>query len=122
MARHNELGKWGEDIAVAKLVREGYAIVEKNWRLHHYEIDIIASKDSKIIFIEVKTRSDDSVDPLEAVDRRKINHMVSSANVYIQNTGTRLEPQFDIIGVSGTPENYTITHIEDAFLPPLKSY
>lgn len=122
MARHNELGNWGENIACEKLIREGYAIVERNWRLHHFEIDIIASKGARIAFVEVKTREKGSGDPLDAVDRRKIQRMVASANAYIQNSGTHLEPQFDIIGITGSPGDYELEHIEDAFLPPLKTY
>lgn len=122
MAKHNDVGKWGEDIACAKLIKEGYAIVERNWTLHHYEIDIIASKGARIVFVEVKTRTDCAQDPFEAIDQRKIMRLVRAANVYIQQFNTKLEPQFDIIGISGTPEKYEIEHIEDAFLPPLKTY
>ena len=122
MAKHNELGKWGEEIACEKLIRAGYAIVERNWRMHHYEIDIIASKGDRIIFVEVKTRSNIDADPIEAINNRKIQHMISSANVYLRYFNNHLDPQFDIIGINGTPDNYTIEHIEDAFLPPLKSY
>ena len=56
MARHNDIGKWGENIACDILVGKGYAIIERNWRLNHLEIDIIASKGSRIVFAEVKTR------------------------------------------------------------------
>ena len=122
MAIHNSIGKWGEDIACEKLIKEGYAIMERNWRLGHYEVDIIASKGDRIIFVEVKTRSNPDADPVEAVDRRKRMHMVSSANAYINHTQTRLEPQFDIIGITATPTECIIEHIEDAFVPPLKTY
>lgn len=122
MAEHNDTGKWGEELACAKLIREGYAIVERNWRMHNYEIDIIASRGPRIVFVEVKTRTDQLFDPLDAIDQKKIRHMVASANVYIQNSGTRLEPQFDVMGISGTPDNYKLEHIEDAFFPPLRTY
>ena len=122
MAKHNTVGKWGEDVACEKLIKDGYAIIERNWRLHHYEIDIIASKGTRIAFVEVKTRTNPKEDPIEAVDQRKMRHMVVSANVYITNSKTQLEPQFDIIGISGTPNDYTIEHLEDAFFPPLKVY
>lgn len=122
MAQHNEVGKWGEDLACQKLIREGYAIVERNWRMHHYEIDIIASKDSRIVFVEVKTRTNVDDNPFEAVDRKKIRRMAASANVYISHTSCRLDPQFDLIGICGTPDNYRLEHIEDAVIPPLKTY
>lgn len=124
MARHNELGKWGENVAKEFLVRKGYAIVESNWRMHNYEIDIIAMKDNRIIFVEVKTRANSGDDPFDAVDKRKMQHLVSSANVYMEerSIAINLEPQFDIIGIVGNHDNYELEHIDDAFLPQLKTY
>ena len=122
MARHNEVGSWGENLACDKLVAEGYAIVERNWRLGHFEVDIIAMKGNRIIFAEVKTRSNSDIDPLDSIDKRKIFRMATSANAYIRFSKCNHEPQFDIFAISGTPENYHIEHIADAFFPPLKSY
>lgn len=122
MSKHNDVGKWGEDIACEKLIKAGYAIVERNWRMHHYEIDIIASRGSRIIFVEVKTRTNKDEDPLDAIDKNKIRRMAVAANVYMRFANHNLEPQFDIIGITGTPDDYNIEHIEDAFFPPLKTY
>ena len=122
MAEHNELGKWGEDLACEKLVSEGYAIIERNWRMGHYEVDIIAMKDNRIIFAEVKTRADGYCDPMEAIDRKKIAHMVASADVYMRSHDFPHEAQFDVFGIVGSPEDYKMEHIADAFFPPLKSY
>lgn len=122
MAKHNEVGKWGEDLACEKLIREGYAIVKRNWRMHRYEIDIIASKGSRIIFVEVKTRTNRESDPFDAINKAKMQHMIRSASVYLRYFETHLDPQFDIIGITGTPDNYQLEHIEDAFIPPLKTY
>lgn len=122
MARHNDVGKWGETVACEKLIREGYAIVARNWRMGHLEVDIIAARGSRIVFAEVKTRAELNSDPLEAVDKRKIAHLARAADVYIRSTNCRLEPQFDLFGISGTPDNYKMEHIADAFLPPLQSY
>ena len=122
MAEHNELGKWGEDLACEKLVSEGYAIMERNWRMGHYEVDIIAMKDNRIIFAEVKTRADGYCDPMEAIDRKKIAHMVASADVYMRSHDFPHEAQFDVFGIVGSPEDYKMEHIAVAFFPPLKSY
>jgi len=56
MARHNEFGKWGEDIAVNYLLEHGFKILERNWRHSHKEIDIIAQREGILYFVEVKTR------------------------------------------------------------------
>lgn len=122
MAKHNKVGKWGEDIACEKLISEGYAIVERQWRLHHYEIDIIAMKGNRIVFVEVKTRTSDHNDPLDAITPKKISRMAVMANAYMQQHETSLEPQFDIIGITGNPDDFSIEHIKDAFFPPLKTY
>lgn len=122
MAKHNITGKWGEDIACETLISKGYAITERNLRIGNYEIDIIAMKGNRIIFIEVKTRTDSYVDPLEAIDNKKITRMSRAADAYIRNSGLRHEAQFDIVIVIGTPEQYRVEHIPDAFMPPLKNY
>lgn len=122
MAKHNETGKWGEDVAAAYLVTQGYAIAERNWREHHLEIDIIAYKANRIIFIEVKTRSDNEDDPIAAVDRRKAMRLIRAAQIYINTRNINHEIQFDIIGINGTKDNFTIEHIADAFETPLRTY
>lgn len=122
MARHNETGRWGEDIAAEYLAANGYAIADRNWRCGHYEIDIIAYKGSRIIFVEVKTRSDNDEDPLEAVDKDKTSRLIRAAVVYINTYEIDHEIQFDLIAINGTSSDYTIEHIPDAFIPPLKTY
>lgn len=56
------------------------------------------------------------------VDRRKQLAMVRAATAYVEAFDLPHELQFDIVGVSGTPGNFTIEHIEDAFAPPLTTY
>ena len=122
MARHNELGAWGEKVAREYLLTQGYAIGGENTRIGNYEIDFIAMKEDRIVFVEVKTRSTDYVDPLEAVDSRKRARLVRAADEYIRSMNIPLEPQFDILTVVGSPEKYEIEHFPDAFFPPLRSY
>lgn len=122
MALHNRIGAWGEKVAVDHLVSKGYAITETNWRMNHLEIDIIAMHGDRIVFVEVKSRSNVDDDPIMAVDRTKMRNMARAANCYVQARDIPHEIQFDIIGISGTPDNYRIEHLADAFLPPLKTY
>ncbi len=110
MAGHNELGRWGEVIARELLLTQGYAICGENIRISGVEIDFIATKDDVICFVEVKTRSTDFVDPVEAIDRRKRSRLVKAA-----------DSRFDIVIIIGSPESYTIEHIPDAFLPSLNN-
>lgn len=122
MAQAHALGRWGEQTVADHLVAEGYAIVERNWRMNHLEVDIIATRGDEIAFVEVKTRRDDGYNPLDAIDRRKISHMVSAANAYLRTTRVPLRPRFDVAAVIGEPHDYRLEYIADAFLPPLRTY
>lgn len=121
MAKHNDTGKWGEDLARDHLIAQGYAIVDTNARIGHYELDIVAMKDDKIIFVEVKTRTDNISDPLDAIDQKKIRQLCRAADAYIRNKGFPHEVQFDVITIVGLPDSpdLKLTHYPDAFLPPL---
>jgi putative endonuclease len=57
MAAHNELGKKGEQYAVDYLISKGYTILERNYRFDKAEVDILASKETILAVVEVKTRS-----------------------------------------------------------------
>ena len=119
MALHNTTGAWGEELACEKLITLGYAICERNKRIGHYELDIVAMKDNRIVFVEVKTRTNPNSDPLEAIDSKKIARMTRAANAYVIAYDIPHEVQFDIIAINGTPDNYTLEHIPDAFTAPL---
>lgn len=122
MAHHNEIGSWGEDVVAKTLVAEGCAIADTNWHSGKYELDIVAIKGQRIRFIEVKTRTSDQFDPLEAVDRRKLIRMLHAANAYMEMKPSHYEPQFDIFTVTGTANNFTIERWEDIIMPNLRTY
>lgn len=121
MAAPNLLGKWGERIAREYLLAQGYAIAAVNTRIGNVEIDFIATRDNRVCFVEVKTRSTDFVDPVSTIDTRKRARMVRAADTYMRTLALPLEPQFDLIFIIGTPASYTIEHIPDAFYPPLST-
>ena len=56
MAAHNDLGRKGEEKAVEYLVREGYVVLERNWRLKHRELDVICLKGDLLVVVEVICR------------------------------------------------------------------
>lgn len=123
MAKHNDLGKWGEDLAQDYLVKKGYTICNRDWHLGKRDVDIIALTPDMLttVFVEVKTRQTDEVmEPTEAVDRKKIKSIGYCANAYIKEQNLDMEMRFDIITIVGTPEtDLKIQHIEDAFNPCL---
>ncbi len=110
------LGQWGEEIAARYLESKGYTIYTRNYHSTHGEIDIVAGKESALIFVEVKTRSSHAFAyPEDSVTQRKQAAMLSSAEDYIQARPESVESwQFDIIAIErksgGRPE---IVHFEN---------
>lgn len=119
MAFHNEVGRWGEQAACDYLVTQGYAIIERNCKVNRIEIDIVACKDTLICFIEVKTRSSDEIDPVYAIDDKKMRRVCRAADAYIKIHNLPLTPQIDIITVIGNPLSgiTRIEHYPDCYLP-----
>ena len=107
------LGKVGEDKAAQYLKKKGIKVLERNYKNHFGEIDIIAKDGEYTVFIEVKTRtSDDFGTPSEAVDYRKRQKYGLIAKSYLAAKGLfDTAVRFDVIEV----ENGKINHISDAF-------
>ena len=126
MAEHNELGKLGEELAVAFLQKAGYEILETNWTFQKAEIDIIAQKENVLAIVEVKTRS--SIDfglPQDFVKHKKIQLLVKAVNEYVISNNLDVEVRFDIIAITASVQPsvsghkkekiFDMEHLEDAF-------
>lgn len=78
------LGDWGEQIAIKYLRRLGYYILEKNWRAREGEIDLIALDHKTFVFIEVKTRRTETYGyPAEAITKCKQEKMIKCIQKYL---------------------------------------
>ena len=120
MAKHNELGKLGEQKAAEYLISKGYQILEQNWSYNHKEIDLIALKNDTLIITEIKTRSNENWEhPQEAITNKKIRFLVDATEAYIMTNDIDLEVRFDVIAVIQEHQNWKIEHIEEAFYPPV---
>jgi len=118
VAAHNEFGLEGEDKAVNYLIREGYLILDRNWKSGHKELDIVAEKDGTLVVVEVKTRKSNKYgNPEDAVSSRKIRNTVLAADAYIRYNRIDLPVRFDIISIVSNGDD--IKHIEDAFRSPV---
>lgn len=118
MARHNEVGKWGEEMATVYLREKGYAILARDWRSGHRDLDIVAiTPDGKtMVFVEVKTRTSSFLSPVLAVDIKKARNICLAANQFIKQCDLERNIRFDIISIVGENELIaSIEHIEDAF-------
>jgi putative endonuclease len=120
MASHNELGRIGEEMAIAFLKNKGYIILDVNYKIKKLELDIIAKDGDELVIVEVKTRTDNEViDPLEAVTKKKQRNIIAAAHHYITERQLDLNTRFDIISVLINQQEQ-IEHIPAAFYPLLK--
>lgn len=116
MAKHNELGELGEELAVEFLQKNNYQIIERNWRYKKAEIDIIALKNNILCVVEVKTRSSDYFgDPQDFVTKKKIQLLVEAVNEYVVSKDLDVEVRFDIIAITKNKQQFDLEHLEDAF-------
>ncbi len=123
MAKHNDLGRLGEEMAVEYLREKGYGVLERNWKLGDLEVDIIARVGETIVLVEVKTRSSDWMQrPEEAVDRRRRDRLCRAANAYVKGKRWNGDVRIDIIAIVLNERRKEINHIEDAVHPRGRFY
>lgn len=111
-------GKIGERCVARYLRDKKYEIIGANFHTRFGEIDIIATKGKYIAFVEVKTRSENSLySPAQAVDARKQGKLQKTALLYLSKNKTDLQPRFDVAEViMDSNENVlNINYIENAF-------
>ena len=114
------IGKYGEEIAKNFLIKNKFEILKMNYRYSRVaEIDIIATKNNILHFIEVKTRRQEFFgSPLEAITPNKLKQIYSCALQYMSNSKKRYKKyQIDAIGiVLNGKEIKKINFIEDITL------
>ncbi len=113
------LGNRGEDIAVAYLIKEGYDILERNWRWKRAEVDIIAKKEDKLVLVEVKTRSYTYFGTPDAfVTSKKEIMLLDVGYQYAAKIGHEWSVQVDIIAIVTKEDGgHTLRHFEDVYFP-----
>lgn len=112
-----KFGKESEIEAVAFLKKQGYRIIEKNYRNRLGEIDIIATDREVISFIEVKAkRSPFFGHPKYAVTPKKQKKISMVALAYLKQTRQMQQSaRFDVVTVQRCDQNYEIELIKNAF-------
>jgi putative endonuclease len=98
------LGKKGEDRAAQFLVKQGYRILERNYRTRNGEIDLVMLHEGTVVFVEVKTRTTDAFGAPElAVNARKQGRMIKAALGYIKYKKLHQVPcRFDVVAISSS--------------------
>ncbi len=112
-----QVGKQGEKIAADFLVKQGYRVVERNYRCALGEIDIVAEYRGVLVFVEVKTRHSLSYgEPQLAVGYRKQRKISTVALYYLKEKGKQdVNARFDVISIVLSPSGNRIDHLENAF-------
>lgn len=94
------LGRWGETLAAELLREKGFTILAAGWRCRFGEIDLIAANETYLCFVEVKLRKSAAYGTAGAfVDRRKQEKLRLTAQMYLSEHPTGLQPRFDVVEV-----------------------
>lgn len=120
MGRNNLSGAWGEAIAAEYLHRKHYKLVASGYRCRFGEIDLIVCDKKYLVFVEVKLRKSDSfAKARDFVDFHKQNRIRTTAQMYLAQFPTQLQPRFDVIEIYAPNGTLTtkprIIHLEEAF-------
>lgn len=100
MSDHHQLGRDGEAMARHYFEERGYSILESNWRHSYFEIDIIASKNNRLHFIEIKTRKNNRfANPEESISNKKIDNLKNAAAAYLYQHPEWINIQFDVLSI-----------------------
>ncbi|HZW61241.1 MAG TPA: YraN family protein [Candidatus Babeliales bacterium] len=114
---NKQLGTQGEELVVQFLESKGYTILERNYAKQYGEIDLIASKNDIIAFIEVKTRKQDYFDLEEVILPSKQRKIIAVAKAYLARQKKIIDAigRFDVALVHGSGSHARINYLENAF-------
>ena len=120
MGRNNLAGAWGEALAAEYLRKKHYKVIAAGYRCKFGEIDLIVQNKKFLVFVEVKLRrSADFAKAMEYVDQRKQDRIRTTAQLYLSQNPTELQPRFDVIEIyapdGANTRHPEIHHMEDAF-------
>ena len=120
MGRNNILGAWGEAMAAEYLKKKRYKLLATGYRSRFGEIDLIVANRSFLVFVEVKSRKNANfAKAMEYVDHFKQEKLRKTAELYLSENPTKLQPRFDVVEIYAPQGvrtvNPEIFHLEDAF-------
>ena len=120
MKKSNLTGPWGEALAAEYLRKKRYTVVASGYRSRFGEIDLVVQNRTYLVFVEVKLRKiADFAQAREFVDSRKQERLKTTAEIFLSQYPTKLQPRFDVIEIYAPEGIHTlhpeINHLEDAF-------
>lgn len=110
--KHNENGRAAESVVAQFLAKHGYDIVDRNWRTKQCEIDIVAQKDERMYFVEVKYRSDSSRGSgFEYITASKLRQMEFASRCWV--AAHKWEGEYVLSGAAVAGTSYAVTFLEE---------
>ncbi|MFC1488805.1 YraN family protein [Thermodesulfobacteriota bacterium] len=115
--RRQKFGQESESMAVRHLKKNGYKILEQNYRTKLGEIDIIAKDRDTLVFVEVKAKRTDLFgSPKEAVTHKKQVKISKVALLYLNATNqSNAKARFDVVAIISTEDSTSIEIVKNAF-------
>ena len=112
------LGESGEQMASRHLLKRGYAILEKNYRCRHGEVDIVAQQGAELVFTEVRTRTGSEFGTAqESITSIKAKHLIAASQHYLERHSlTDIDWRIDLVSINWPPGGAApgIEHLEYA--------
>lgn len=95
-----EIGKKGEDIAKKYLENKGYKIIDHNYKTKYSEIDLVCQKDNELVFVEVRTKTNERFgSPEETINKDKIKRLIRAASAYVNRKNWQGPYRIDVCSV-----------------------
>jgi len=119
MTQKSDIGYFAEDLAAEYLEKKGYKIIDRNYRKPWGELDLVATKEGIVIFVEVKANTYDSIafDPALRAGNEKLHKVVRTAQLYLDSKKFSSEQnwQIDLVTViiEKGKETAKITHFKN---------
>ena len=114
-----QIGREGETVSQRYLTDLGVLVVDRNIKLGHYEIDLVGWEGEELIIIEVKSSAKRLTSSLEGfVSKKQQHNLIAATQQYLERN--KLQPKsirYDLLLVSYTLTNPTVSHIKNAFHP-----
>lgn len=113
---NRQTGRLAEDLATESLKKKGYQILERNYHNRYGEIDIVASTDNTLVFVEVKAKKGINFGlPEEMVSKGKLARIRHMAAIYVN--GQNLPCRIDVVAIILSADNtlLRLTHYENVY-------
>ena len=118
---HIKLGKFGERLAQKNLIKEGYKIIQTNYKEKWGEIDIIASFKNLLVFVEVKTIINENfylknspLLPEDQITFKKLKNLNQTILYYLNKNHLESDYRLDVIAIEINPilKKYRLRHLK----------